>query len=66
MRANAVRLRLHALAYNLANFLRMLALPNEVERWSLSTLLEKVVKIRQDRDACPLHGFPNGRGGGAA
>src|ERR687885_315078 len=45
MRANAVRLQLHALAYNLANFLRTLALPDEVERWSLSTLRETVVKI---------------------
>jgi Transposase DDE domain group 1 len=45
MRANAVRLQLHALAYNLANFLRTLALPDEMERWSLSTLREKVVKI---------------------
>src|SRR2546422_620708 len=44
-RANAVRLQLHALAYNLANFLRSLALPGEVERWSLTTLREKVVKI---------------------
>jgi hypothetical protein len=45
MRANAVRLQLHVLAYNLANFLRTLALPDEIERWSLSTLREKVVKI---------------------
>jgi hypothetical protein len=45
MRANAVRLQLHALAYNLANFLRTLVLPDEVERWSLTTLREKVVKI---------------------
>ena len=44
-RANAVRLQLHALAYNLANFLRTLALPGEVERWSLTTLREKVMKI---------------------
>ena len=44
-RANAVRLQLHALAYNLANFLRTLALLGEVERWSLTTLREKVVKI---------------------
>jgi hypothetical protein len=43
--ANAVRLQLHALAYNLANFLRTLALPGEVERWSLTSLREKVVKI---------------------
>jgi DDE family transposase len=44
MRANAVRLQLHGLAYNLANFLRTLALPDEIERWSLTTLREKVVK----------------------
>ena len=36
---------LHALAYNLANFLRTLALPGEVDRWSLTSLREKVVKI---------------------
>ena len=44
-RHNAVRLQLHALAYNLANLLRSLALPNEVEQWSLTTLREKLVKI---------------------
>jgi hypothetical protein len=42
---NAVRLQLVALAYNLANFLRSLALPREVAQWSLSTLREKLVKI---------------------
>jgi len=40
-----VRLQLHALAYNLANFLRTLALPERVEHWSLTTLREKLVKI---------------------
>jgi Transposase DDE domain group 1 len=44
-RANAVRLQLHALAYNLANFLRTLALPGEVAQWSLTSLREKVAKI---------------------
>ena len=44
-RDNAVRLQLFALAYNLANFLRSLALPEEVEQWSLTTLREKLVKI---------------------
>ena len=44
-RDNAVRLQLFALAYNLANFLRSLALPQEVEHWSLTTLREKLVKI---------------------
>ena len=37
-RDNEVRLQLHALAYNLANFMRTLALPKEVEHWSLTTL----------------------------
>jgi hypothetical protein len=32
-------------AYNLANFLRSLALPDEVAQWSLTTLREKLVKI---------------------
>jgi hypothetical protein len=42
---NAVRLQLHALAYYLANFLRTLALPGDIEKWSLTSLLEKLVKI---------------------
>ncbi len=33
------------MAYNLANFMRTLALPKEVEPWSLTTLREKLVKI---------------------
>ncbi len=44
-RNNQVRLQLHALAYNLANFMRTLALPKEVEHWSLTTIREKLVKI---------------------
>jgi hypothetical protein len=44
-RANAVRLQLFALAYNLANFLRTLALPDEVAQWTLTTLREKLIKI---------------------
>ena len=43
--ANAVRLQLHALAYNLGNFLRTLALPAEAARWSMTTLRERLVKI---------------------
>jgi Transposase DDE domain group 1 len=43
--ANAVRLQLHALAYNLANFMRTLAMPKTVERWSLTSLREKLIKI---------------------
>ena len=44
-RNNAVRLQLHVLAYNLANFMRTLALPKEIEHWSLTTLREKLIKI---------------------
>jgi len=42
---NQVRLQLFALAYNLGDSLRTLALPEGVEHWSLTTLREKVVKI---------------------
>ncbi len=41
MVANAVRLQLHVLAYNMANFLRTLALPDEMERWSLTSVHER-------------------------
>ena len=34
-----------ALAYNLANFLRRLALPKSIRHWSLTTLREKLIKI---------------------
>ncbi len=44
-KANAARLQLHALAYNLGNFMRTLALPDPVSNWSLTTLREKLVKI---------------------
>ena len=43
--ANAVRLQLHALAYNLGNFLRTLATPEPSKDWSLTTLKEKLIKI---------------------
>jgi hypothetical protein len=43
--ANAVRLQLHALAYNLANFLRTLALPEAISQWSMTTLRDRLVKI---------------------
>ena len=44
-RNNEVRLQLHVLAYNMGNFLRTLALPDEVEHWSMTTLREKLIKI---------------------
>ena len=43
--ANAVRLQLHALAYNLGNFMRTLAMPETAEPWSLTSLREKLIKI---------------------
>ena len=41
---NQVRLQLFALAYNLGNFLRRLALPHGVRHWSLTTLRERLIK----------------------
>src|SRR6202011_357301 len=43
--ANSVRLQLHALAYNLGNFMRTLAMPKTSEPWSLTSLREKLIKI---------------------
>ena len=43
--ANAVRLQLHTLAYNLGNFLRTLATPAPIKDWSLTSLKEKLIKI---------------------
>src|SRR5277367_3595995 len=43
--ANAVRLQLHVLAYNLGNFMRTLAMPDPIREWSLTSLREKLVKI---------------------
>ncbi len=43
--ANAVRLQLHALSYNLGNFLRTLATPEPIKDWSLTSLKEKLIKI---------------------
>ena len=43
--ANAVRLQLHALAYNLGNLLRTLATPEPIKDWSLTSLKDKLIKI---------------------
>lgn len=42
-RDNQARLQPFALAYNLRNFLRRLALPRSVKHWSLTTLREKLI-----------------------
>jgi hypothetical protein len=44
-RDNEVRLQLHALAYNLATFLRCIELPEEMAQWSLTSLQLKLIKI---------------------
>ncbi len=41
---NQARLQLFALAYNLGNFVRTLALPGAVKHWSLTTLRERLIK----------------------
>jgi len=43
--ANAVRLQLHVLAYNLGNFMRTLAMLKTAQLWSLTSLREKLIKI---------------------
>ena len=44
-RANHARLQLFALAYNLGNVLRRLALAKNLRQWSLTTLKQKLVTI---------------------
>ena len=66
-KANAVRLQLHALAYNLANFLRTLALP----RGDRAVVDDHAARPagedrRQDRPAWSVDHLPDGRGHGAA
>jgi len=43
--ANAIRLQLHGLAYNIGNFVRTLAMPKAAQPWSLTSLKEKLIKI---------------------
>jgi Transposase DDE domain group 1 len=61
--ANAVRLQLHALAYNLGNFLRTLATPEPIKDWSLTTLKREAHQDRREgRQPRPLCRLPYGRG----
>jgi hypothetical protein len=61
--ANAVRLQLHALAYNPGNFLRTLATPEPITDWSLTSLREKLIKNRREgRQLLSLIAFQIGRG----
>jgi hypothetical protein len=43
--ASAARLQRHALACNIGNFMRALAMPKTAEPWSLTSLREKLIKI---------------------
>jgi len=45
LRDNEVRLQLHALAYNLATFLRCIELPEAMADWSLTSLQLKLIKM---------------------
>jgi len=47
--ANAVRLQLHALAYNLGNFLHTLATPAPIKDWSLTTRVEHSCAMSSSR-----------------
>ena len=65
--ANAVRLQLHVLAYNLGNFMRTLAMPKTAEPWSLTSLREKLNQGRsQGGQPRALRDIPDGRDCGAA
>src|SRR5262245_20180088 len=60
--ANAVRLQLHALAYNLGNFLRT-GTPEPIKDWSLTTLEGQADQDRREGgEAWPLCYLPDGRG----
>jgi hypothetical protein len=64
-RDNQVRLQLFALAYNLGNFSRQLALPRPVRTWTLTTLREKLIKIGAKVVRHEGRHVPAGGGGGA-
>ncbi|MCH7485652.1 MAG: hypothetical protein IIC04_01535 [Proteobacteria bacterium] len=54
------------MACNFADSMRTLALPKEVEHWSLSRLREKLVRIgAKVVRPWPVRHLPIGRGGGA-
>jgi hypothetical protein len=42
--ANQVRLALFVLAYNLGNFMRRLALPEDMKHWTLTSLQTRLIK----------------------
>jgi hypothetical protein len=64
--ANAVRLQLRALAYNLGNFMRTLAMPQQTEPWSLKPAREADQHRHQGRQPWAVRYVSDGRGRGAA
>jgi Transposase DDE domain group 1 len=66
-RANAVRLQLHALAYNLANLLRTLALPGRGRTVVADHATGEGREDRRESDRPrPIRDLPDGGGGGVA
>src|SRR6202040_4167595 len=64
--ANAVRLQLRSLAYNLGNFMRTLAMPQTAEPWSLKPAREADQDRHQGRQPCAGRYVSDGRSRGAA
>jgi Transposase DDE domain group 1 len=64
--ANAVRLQLRALAYNLGNFMRTLAMPQTAEPWSLKPAREADQHRHQGRQPWAVRYVSDGRSRGAA
>ena len=54
-RSNEVRLWLSVIAYNLGNLWRRLVLPRRIDKWSLTSLQQQLVKPGGPTgEACPL------------
>jgi len=60
--ANAVRLQLHALAYNLGNFLRKLPTPEPIRDWSLARLTRVMTVTRASLPSSFSIQFSSGSG----
>ncbi len=59
--AYAVRLQLHALAYNLANLLRTRTLPEAISHWSMTLITRTAGQDRrEDRPAWAIDHVPDG------
>jgi hypothetical protein len=52
-RSNEVRLWLSVIAYNLGNLWRRLVLPKRVDKWSLTSLQQRLYRFHPDRFTLP-------------